>query len=248
MNISFYNGVSGLVAYQQGMDVISHNIANVNTIGFKGSRTAFDDLLYTQMAINEEGQNLTGHGVKALSTDLINRQGMLLQTQNPLDFALVGDGFFAVEGLNGETEYTRNGAFDISVQGKRGYLVTGDGRYVLSSNGRRIALDRVSGSELFDTSGIGEELGIFTFPNPYGLEPVSSSSFRPTDISGEAERVRRRGREEPPYRIISGALEQSSVDLADEMTNMIVTQRAFQFSAKMVQTADEVEEIVNNLR
>ena len=60
--------------------------------------------------------------------------------------------------------------------------------------------------------------------------------------------MRRRGREEPPYRIISGALEQSSVDLADEMTNMIVTQRAFQFSAKMVQTADEVEEIVNNLR
>lgn len=248
MNISFYNGVSGLVAYQQGMDVISHNIANVNTIGFKGSRTAFDDLLYTQMAVNVEGQNLTGHGVKAFATDLIYQQGAPKNTENPLDFALLGDGFFAVEGFDGEIEYTRNGAFDIGIQGRRGYLVTNDGRYVLNSNGRRIALDRVDGSDMFDLGNLQDEIGVFLFDNPYGLEPVSSSSFRPTEVSGEAKRVRNRRGEEKPYRLLSGAIEQSAVNLADEMANIIVTQRAFQFSAKMVQTADEVEEIVNNLR
>ena len=249
MNISFYNGVSGMMAYQEGMDQISHNIANTNTAGYKPSRTAFDDLLYTRMAVNGEEDRLTGHGVRAAGSELIFRQGPVLQTGNALDCAILGEGFFSVERPDGSVEYTRSGAFDISVEGKKGYLVTSDGSYVLDGKGKRIDLERDGDSGLFDLEGLSDRLGVYTFPNPYGLAPSSGSCFQETEASGEADDGRgRRRTEEKPYQLVSGALEQSGVDLADEMVNVMITQKAFQFNAKMVQTADQVEEIVNNLR
>ena len=142
MNISFYNGVSGMLAYQESMSRISHNIANTNTIGFKPDRSNFSDLLYTRMAVNSEEQPLTGHGVKIEDSQLVYRQGAVLQTGLDLDYALIGDGFFAVERPSGNIEYTRNGAFDISIEGNKGYLVTADGSHVLDAAGRPIELQR----------------------------------------------------------------------------------------------------------
>ena len=249
MNISFYNGTSGMIAYQESLNRISHNIANANTLGYKPSRSSFRDLLYTRMAVNSPEEPLTGHGVRIEDDQLIYRQGALLQTGNTLDYALMGDGFFAVERPDGSVEYTRNGAFDISVEGESGYLVTADGSYVLDGSGDRIELTRGEGEGPFDLEGLADRLGIYDFPNPYGLEPSSGSCFKETGSSGEAEAVtEEEAAEGRQYQVLSGALEQSAVELSDEMVQVIVSQRAFQMNARMVQTADELEQLVNNLR
>lgn len=244
MKISFYNGVSGLVAYQEDMNRISNNIANSGTVGYKAARTDFSQLLYTHMAVNNESQPLTGHGVKAGDSRLQYKQGTPLQTGMPLDYALMGDGFFAVERPDGSIQYTRNGAFDISVSGSsKGYLVTADGSFVLDSKGKRVELKRDSKDEPFDLTRLPDQIGIYTIDNPYGLEPVGSSCFALTESSGEAKADRNGS-----SKLLQGALEQSSVDLSDEMVGVIQAQRAFQINAKMVQTADELEQVINNLR
>ena len=249
MKISFYNGVSGMVAYQESLNRISHNIANSNTFGYKPSRSTFSDLLYTRMAVNSQEEPLTGHGVKIEDSRLIYRQGPVLQTENELDFALMGDGFFAVERPDGSVEYTRSGAFDISLEGGKGFLVTADGSHVLDSRKRAIELPRDSSDGPFDLSGLSDQLGIFDFPNPYGLEPSSGNCFKETEISGAAKAVSAGKNDfDRTYQLVPNALERSAVEMADEMVNVITTQKAFQFNAKMVQTADQLEELINNLR
>lgn len=243
MKISFYNGVSGLVAYQEDMDRISNNISNSGTVGYKASRTNFSQMLYTEMAVNSETNPLTGHGVKADDSRLQYKQGSLLQTGISLDFALMGDGFFAVERPDGSIQYTRSGAFDISVSGSKGYLVTSDGSFVLDSKGKRIELKRDSQDDPFDLTQLPDQIGIYNIENPYGLQPVGDTCFALTESSGEATADRNGS-----SRLIQGALEQSGVDLSDEMVNVIQAQRAFQLNAKMVQTADELEQVINNLR
>lgn len=239
MNIAFYNGASGLVAHQSALEQVANNIANVNTTGYKPTRAEFDDLLYTQMYTNEV-KPLTGHGVKMSSADLIYGQGPIQQTYRALDFALMTDGFFAVQDLDGETVYTRNGAFDLSIEGRNAYLVDDQGRYVLDSRGRPITVDKLS-DDTYDYSGLTDKIGVFVFDNPYGLESINNTSFRESDNSGTA-------RVAQEYLIREQALENSGVHLADEMTSLIVTQRAYQLSARVVQTSDEMEEIINNLR
>lgn len=253
MNIAFYNGVSGMMAYQEDMNRISHNVANSSTFGFKPSRSTFHDLIYTRMAVNSEEEPLTGHGVRIGEGNLLYRQGPALQTGNTLDFALMGDGFFAVKRPDGDIEYTRNGAFQISLEGTQGFLTTADGSHVLDGAGNPIQLTDTDGDGVFDTSDLESRLlaAIYDFPNPYGLEYSNDSCFTPTETSGEAQLVVLDGTSEQNgriYRLQGGAVEQSAVEIADEMVNMIVTQKAFQLNAKMVQTADEIEQIVNNLR
>ncbi len=247
MNAAFYSGASGLVAFQQGMDQLAHNMANVNTTGYKATRTNFSDLLYTQMDVNAQEKPLTGHGVKTTGQDLICTQGITTPTSNQLDFALIGDGFFAVE-KGDHIEYTRNGAFHISVEGRSGYLVSSDDGYVLDAKGKQIKLDRKNRNSPFELDSIREEIGVYQFENPYGLQQTENSCFLETEISGEAKASNAKRNAELPYTIVQNTLERSNVDLSQEMVDVIVTQKAFQFSAKMVQTADTVEEIVNNLR
>lgn len=247
MNIAFYNGVSGLSAYQQDMDTLAHNMSNINTYGYKPTRTGFSDLLYTQMNVNGEDKPLTGHGVKASSDELLLTQGNPLTTNNMLDFALVGEGFFATEN-KGARAYTRNGAFDISVEGSKAYLVTMDGSYVLDGKGKQIALTKKKDGT-YDLTAAKDKLGIYNFANPYGLQRRDGSSFTETAVSGEATAVKKSGREKTePYQLVQGAVEQSAVDMAQTMVDVMISQKAFSFNAKMVQTADQVEEIVNNLR
>jgi flagellar basal-body rod protein FlgG len=258
MNIAFCNGVSGLITYQQDLDVLAHNIANVNTNGYKSTRTAFEDLLYTEMDTNAELKHLTGHGIRSRSIDLLMDQGSPRQTSRQLDFAIMGEGFFAVE-RNGRVEYTRDGVLSISMEedGKDGYLVAGDGGYILDSKGKRIKLERDKETNQFITENLTDKIGVYLFSNPYGLEQTTQSSFVETPISGapyviaEPKANNRRKDDEAqtkPYSVLQMAVESSNVNLADEMVGMIVTQRAYQMNAKMVQTADQLEEIVNNLR
>ncbi|MCI9456340.1 MAG: flagellar hook-basal body protein [Oscillospiraceae bacterium] len=254
MNIAFHNGVSGLIGYQQDLDVLAHNMANVNTNGFKESSSVFEDLLYTEMDTNAEDKHPTGHGMRIRNLNLSMEQGSPRQTNSPLDFAIMGEGFFAVE-RNGRVEYTRNGSLRIGMEGNDGYLVASDGGYMLDSKGQRIKLDRDKETNLFATDNIVDKLGVYLFSNPYGLEQTTQSSFVQTAISGEpyiyAGNVNKRGEDgqnKSPYTVLQMAVETSNVHLADQMVGMIVTQRAYQMNAKMVQTADQLEEIVNNLR
>lgn len=247
MNAAFYSGASGLVAFQQGMDNLAHNMANVNTTGYKSTKTSFSDLLYTQMDVNAEGKPLTGHGVKTSGQDLICSQGVTVPTSNQLDFALIGDGFFAVE-QGDHIEYTRNGAFHISVEGRNGYLVSSDNGYVLDAKGKQIKIERKNRNSPYELDTIKEKIGVYQFDNPYGLQQTENSSFLETDTSGEAKSSTKKRSSDLPYTLMQSTLERSNVDLSQEMVDVIVTQKAFQFSAKMVQTADTVEEIVNNLR
>ena len=246
MNIAFYTAVSGMTAYQQDMDVLAHNMANVNTIGFKPLKSSFSDLLYTQMDTNVEGNHMTGHGVRVATTDLLFGQGALEQTDNEMDFAIVGQGFFRVE-RGDHDEYTRNGAFKISVERGRAYLTTSDGGYVLDERGRYIDLDYFAESNVVDVEGIKDRIGIYTFSNPYGLIPTDGGSFLESTLSGPA-RSAARDADALPNELVQGALERSGVDLGTQMVDVIQTQRAFQINARIVQTADEIEEVINNLR
>lgn len=247
MNIAFYTGVSGMIAFQKDMDTTAHNIANSKTAGYKAGRSSFSDLMYTEITNRKDVPDLQGHGVKNQAVDLILSQAGLNRTDQPLDFAIVGDGFFAVDRGGDEPEYTRNGAFSVSAEGRKGYLVTSDGGYVLDARGRRITLSQLEGSAGYDISEVANSLGIYTFPNAHGLARADGSSFTATATSGEAKALNRTTNA-GGYDLISGALEFSSVELGDEMINMIEAQRAFQMNSKIVKTADEIEEMINNLR
>ena len=250
MKIAFYNGVSGMMSYQEAMNRISHNVANGGTIGFKPDQSVFSDLLYTRMAVNTPEEPLTGHGGKIEDTRLVYRQGPVLQTGEKLDFAMLGDGFFAVKRPNGSTEYTRAGAFNISIEGSKGYLVTEDGSHVLDSRGRTIELTRENADEPFDLDDLKDRIGIYDFPNPYGLEHSSGVCFKETGSSGKAKAIiqGKTTYDGRIYDLRQMALEQSAVDLGDEMVNVITSQRAFQLNARMVQTADELEQVISSLR
>ncbi|RPF48409.1 flagellar basal-body rod protein FlgG [Hydrogenoanaerobacterium saccharovorans] len=247
MNTAFYTAVSGMTTFQKDMDLVSNNMANINTVGYKPQKSSFSDLLYTQMNTRANGNFMTGHGVKIENVDMLFKQGMLNRTEYGLDFALVGEGFFCVDRGGENLEYTRNGSFSVGMDRKRAYLVTSDGGYVLDDRGRRIELNMKDNSNVADIDGIEERIGIYTFSNPYGLKPIGNTSLSPTELSGEAKAVRR-DRDESEIELISGALELSDVDMSAEMVNVLQTQRAFQLNAKIVQTADQIEEMVNNLR
>lgn len=252
MNIAFYTGVSGLTTYQEALNVTANNIANVNTDGYKPAVSAFKDLLYNNMDTNGEKKHILGHGVKTTGSNLIFKQGNLRQTESQLDYAIVGNGMFAAD-YNGETYYTRNGMFEISVEKRGNYLVSSDGGYILDGDGRRIEIPYEEGADPdenpaagIDFSQLNDMIGIYAVSNPYGLLPADGTRFMTTDVSGEA--VALTGKEREAIDLLSSTLESSKVDLADEMVAAMKYQKSYQFSAKMVQTADEIEEIVNNLR
>lgn len=245
MNIAFYTGASGMRAFQSAMDVTAHNIANVNTTGYQLRRASFDDLLKSRINTNVEGNHLVGHGVKQEKIDQLFSQSGLDQTMFALDFAIVGEGFFAVDN-RGEIEYTRNGAFSLSIEGDNAYLTTNDGAYVLDAQGQKIALSRNADGS-YNTDDIRQRLGVFGFSNPYGLIPQSNSRFIISENSGEAQ-LMQLGADGKPLEVIQGALEFSGVDLGNEMVNIITYQRAYQMNARVVQTADQMADLVNNLR
>ncbi len=245
--IAFYNGASGMRAFQNALDVTSHNIANVQTNGYKLQRPVFQDLLYSRINTNVEGEHLVGHGVKQQYIDQIMGQAGLNQSMHPLDFALVGDGFFQVDN-NGTIEYTRNGAFDLSIEEAGPTLVTNDGAYVLDRDGNRIVLPEDAAGNVV-TDGLVDVLGVHTFPNQWGLIPQDKSRFIVSENSGEAQLVIPGAvANGASVELLQGALELSGTDLGNEMVNMIMYQRGFQVSSRVLQTADEIANELNNLR
>ncbi|MDR1194051.1 MAG: flagellar hook-basal body protein [Peptococcaceae bacterium] len=242
MKAVFHSGVSGLMAYQQALDTVGNNVANVNTVGYKTQSSNFDDLLYTQMNTKSAPELLRGRGVKVAATQLHAEQGSLIPTGIKLDFAVLGDGFFMVDNA-GSQEFTRNGAFAIGIRSRRNYLTTTDGAYVLDLRGRKIELTTDAATGLINYDDLAGRIGVYRFANPHALNPLSSTRYQATEESGAQARDTKGVCE-----VKSGYLEQSGTKLEDQMTNLITAQRAYQVSARVLQTGDEIEEIVNGLR
>lgn len=239
MNIGFYSATSGIINMQKGLDILSNNVANVSTNGYQVIRSNFNDLYYINLKKqNEEAQ--TGNGVKLGSTEVMFKQGQLQQTNRVLDFALPNSCFFAVQLPDGKTAYTRNGEFHLSQNENGLELVDSSGYKVLDYDGNPINVD-YQNDQTIDYSKVAADIGTFRFDNPFGVEANGDNTYLETASSGQAVR-------DDSADKLSGALEMSGVDIADQMVKIISTQRAFQLNAKMLQTSDEIQSIVNNLR
>lgn len=236
----FYTARSGLIAHQEHINTIANNMANVNTNGFKPMKTAFKDLIYQNINRPQaENPANVGHGVKINKNDIMMLQGPLAPTGMPLDFALVEENaFFAVETAAGEIFYTRAGNFSLSNSDETYFLINGNGDRVLDIDGAPIEI-------VFDEFGnfeiSPELLGVFRFSNPFGLWSIEGKNFAETPESGVPELI-----ENP--QIKPGYLENSAVEVANEMAKLIEASKAFSFSARMLQTTDEIEQTVNALR
>jgi flagellar basal body rod protein FlgG len=245
--IAFYNGGAGMRAYQEALNVTSHNIANIQTNGYKARRATFQDLLYGRINTNVEGEHLVGHGVRMEHVDQIMVQAGFDQTHYQLDFAIAGDGFFQVNN-RGRLEYTRGGAFDLSMENGVPTLVTNDGAYVLDRAGNRITLTQDRDGAL-STDGLADRLGVYRFPNQWGLIPQSNARYIVSDNSGAAQLATPATVDEAsPLEVIQGALERSGVDLGGEMIDVIMYQRAFQVNSRVLQSADEIASELNSMR
>lgn len=239
MNTAFYTATSGALAQQNKMNVISNNMANVNTTAFKRKSPVFADLLYTNYVSGGEGPLQSGTGLRLDKTnDNFAENGALLPSGGELDFAINGDGFFALSNLDGEEIlYTRDGRFAISFFEDEAYLTNSSGMVVLNSEGEPIEMTDLT------TNAKTEELdiGVYSIPVKDGLISAGYGNYRLTEKNGEPEVM------EAPE-VIRGYLESSNADLATELTQVIEAQRAYSFSLKMVQTADELEQEINSLR
>ncbi|MCV0393748.1 MAG: flagellar basal-body rod protein FlgG [Rhizobiaceae bacterium] len=250
---------TGMEAQQTNLEVIANNIANINTTGFKRARAEFTDLLYqaerlqgvpnrANANIVPEGANI-GLGVKTSAIRSVHTQGELTSTGNKFDLALLGNGWFQIEGADGETFYTRSGAFNTNADGQ---LVTIDGysvvpgiivpqdttEVVVNKTGQVFA--RVANDPLLQEIG---QLTIATFANNAGLEPLGDNLFAETEASGAAN-VGVPG--DPGYAVIEqGYLESSNVDPVREITELISAQRAYEMNSKVIKAADEMAAVVS---
>ncbi|NLY71028.1 MAG: flagellar hook-basal body protein [Clostridiales bacterium] len=230
---AFYTARSSLVSQQLHLDTIANNVANINTTGYKPQQVSFSALMYENINGGAGNSISVGHGVRVGKMGLDFEQGILNQTNMPMDCAILGPGFFAVEDReSGEITFTRDGNFKKSIERNRVYLVNSNGDYVLNDRMRRIEIE-----EEFDY----KEIGVFDFENRYGLQMVGGNRFAATDESGNAERVR-----EPNVKV--GFLENSAVQLSKEIVKMIEASKGFSLGSRVIHTTDEMERIINQLR
>lgn len=249
---------TGMNAQQTNLEVIANNIANINTTGFKRARAEFSDLLYqveraqgvpnrANQAIVPEGSHI-GLGVKTTAIRNVHVQGGLINTGNTLDVALSGNGWFVVEGANGEELYTRSGAFNTNAEGQ---LVTADGyllaggivvpenvqELIINKTGQVFA--RMAGDATLEELG---QLSIATFVNEAGMDPLGENLFQETAASGPAT-IGIPG--DPGFATLEqGYLESSNVDPVKEITELISAQRAYEMNSKVIKAADEMAAVI----
>ncbi len=237
MDISFYTAGVGAKAQQSKLDVIGNNMANANTTAYKAQNAAFVDLLYSNIRDSEETntQLKVGSGVRTEKTDINFNGGALKPTENPMDYTIIGSGFFAVQ--NPETNeifYTRDGSFQYSLrQDGEFYLTTGNGELVLDDNFNKINIEDIKEED--------KKPAVFDFKIEDGLRLEGNNLFSVTPKNGEPIL-------KEDAKVETGYLELSNVEISNEMVKLIEAQRAYSMSLKMVQTSNEIEEIINNLR
>lgn len=245
MKTAFHTAAVGAGSHQAKMSVLANNMANVSTTGYKSKNATFADLMYTDMEA-DPGRGRKGHSVRLDKTDsMIRQEGALEQTGGIYDFAIQGDGFFAL--LNPNTDqvvYTRSGRFDLSNQDGVFYLTDPLGRQVLDKDESPIEFFQ---DEEEDSMALTDRIGIYKVPIVDGMYSDGMSAYGVTEKNGEI--YAQDGSEEGAVSILrQGMLESSNVDLTKEMAQIIETQRAYQMALKMVQTSDELEQLENELR
>ena len=251
MNIAFYSARTGMMAQQDGMNVTANNISNVNTVGYKALRPSFADCIYTEQRETEAEWD-TGHGQYLNKTDFMWDQGGFNNTDNPLHYALGGDGFFMVRDYNGTDFLTRDGALQISYIEDHWELVNSNGDFVLDYEGNHITVPFETetdeeGNEVettnIDYGALTDMIGVYNVPNNWGLDQDRNNHFAITQRSGQPEPDMNNETIKMEY-----YLENSSVDFATEIVHVIESQRSFQMNSRIVQIADEMQQIANNLR
>ncbi|MCF8240166.1 MAG: flagellar basal-body rod protein FlgG [Melioribacteraceae bacterium] len=254
---------SGMYAQQVNIQVISNNIANINTTSFKKARAEFKDLIYQEVTANPQNSEVTGTienpsskiqvgtGVKPSSTQKILTQGDLAETGHQLDIAIHGEGFLQVRRADGTFGYTRDGSMKLSADGS---LVTSSGNiiepgFTITEDAVEVSITRDGRVSLKELDGSYYELGsleLVKFVNPGGLASLGDNIFGETEQSG------------PPIigtpgstgfgEVHQGYLESSNVDIVEEMIAMITAQRAYEINSKTVKTVEEMMTMANNLK
>lgn len=269
---SLWTSATGMTSQQQNVDTISNNFANVSTFGYKRERMEFKSLLYETMQrasldpVNNTGRPVNlqvGHGVRPIATSRVYTQGNLQVTDIPTDFAIEGDGFFVIRSDEDTVSYTKDGAMKISrtLDGEL-MLTTSEGYPYLSVDDEPIIIPgnvmmkdlTVSEEGLIyymDTNNVQQELGyqfnIVQFPNVQGLEAIGGNLLRQTAASGDPL-METEGEVNRVSSIRQGTLEMSNVQVAEEMINLIVAQRAYELNSKAIQTSDDMLQLANNLK
>jgi flagellar basal-body rod protein FlgG len=253
---------TGMLAQQLNVEVLSNNVANLTTTGYKRQRAEFQDLLYQNVrrpgsTSSDVGTVIpsgvqVGVGVRTGAVYRILQQGTLQFTENPLDVAINGDGYFNIELPNGETAYTRAGAFGLNDQGE---IVTADGFRVQPTTtipSNAISIDINRNGEIFyklSTQAASVQAGnlqLSIFANPGGLEAIGNNLLLVSPASGDA--VDGAAGDDGFGLIEQGALEGSNVNIVNEITDLITAQRAYEMNSKVIKTVDEMMSAVGQLR
>ncbi len=250
---------TGLDAQTKDIAVISNNLANASTVGFKKSRAVFEDLLY--QTINQPGGRsaqdtelpsglMLGAGAKVVATQKIHTQGDLITTDNALDLMIQGEGFFEIALPDGSSSYTRNGQFSLNEDGSMvtpgaGYLLEPEITIPDDATGITVSQDgEVSVTIQGDAEGtVVGQINVVNFINPTGLQPIGQNLFIETSVSGDPQ-------EGIPGlegfgSIQQGALETSNVNTTEELVKLIQTQRVFETNSKVIAAVDEMLSYIN---
>lgn len=280
---ALYTAASGMIAQQTNVDVISNNLANVNSTGYKASTAEFKSLLYQTLQSRSTSANgddkpipaQVGTGARTAAITTHFSQGSLIDFTSTFAFGLEGDGLFGLMNPDGEIVYTRNGDFTVGKTNDDGFMIcSSDGYPVVDSDGNPIQFSgEYDVSNLVITSDgsfyyrvieeqpdengnmhkterlddLETRMGVFQFTNPSGLDSIGSSLYKETEASGIAM-------EEGTYtelkrtKVCQGRLEASNVQVADEMVNLIVAQRAYEMNSKAIQAADDMLGQANQLK
>ncbi len=257
---ALWTAASGMQAQQLNIDVISNNLANSNTAGFKKSRAEFQDLMYQNLkttgapstSSTQTAGIQVGLGTTPAAVTKVFTPGNITQSGNELDFAIEGDGFFQIQMPDGTTAYSRAGAFKKDGQGR---LVNSDGypmlpEIVIPANVTKVTLGNdgtvsvmQAGQNTPTTVGT---IQLASFSNPSGLSSMGHNLYQQTDSSGNANTGT--PGQNGLGSVSQGFLEMSNVSVMEEMVNMIVSQRAYEINSKAVQAADEMLQQTNNLK
>lgn len=261
---ALWSAASGMKNLQLKIDTTANNLSNVQTVGFKAQRVEFKDIMYERLVqpnkIDEEGRPVpieVGHGVMAGATLRSFAGGNLQHTENETDLAITGPHFFKVIDPKGNVSYTKDGTFKLSTEDDGMFLVTSEGFYVQGEGGR-INLGNNVEELVVDTEGkitvkrANEEaietidrLSLNKFINSAGLEARGRNLYAETTASGmPVEGIEEGDQTE----VVQGFIENSNVQIVDEMINLITSERAYEINAKAIQTADRLLEIANTLK
>lgn len=250
---SLWTAASGMNAFQLNVDVIANNLANINTIGYKQVGTSFSELIYQaniDSPLSVNAINL-GNGIRLAATMRQFGQGTLEKTGRELDIAIQGDGFIPLRRPDGSIVYTRDGSLRID---GNGYLVSANGYMLLPNiavpqNAKSIEILKNGYAQALMPDGSIRQLGriyLTTFTNSSGLEAIGDNLFAVSANSGTVS-VQAPGTGNTGT-VHQGFVERSNVDIAQQMVDLVVGQRAYELSSRLIRTADEMMDLANNIR